>query len=78
MRFSCHVICEGRFYPAGVEIPPDVAVPGGARQYAVLDVPQPLVVLAEYNNSMLHKPLGRYVPAENMPKGTSHPSLFSS
>jgi hypothetical protein len=34
MRFTCHLLSDGRFYPAGTEIPPEVAVPGGAMQYA--------------------------------------------
>ena len=35
MRFSCHLIAGGRFYPAGVEIPESVAVPGGAMRYVI-------------------------------------------
>ena len=37
MRLSCHAIIGGRFYPAGMEIPPEVAVPGGAMGYAIRD-----------------------------------------
>jgi hypothetical protein len=39
MRLTCHLICCGKFYPAGVPIPPDVVLPGGAMQYIAHEIP---------------------------------------
>ena len=72
MRFSCHLIIGSRFYPAGVEIPPDVAVPGGAKAYVLADTvvsaKRTAVPISDTETMVSAKP----------PEATPHSYLFSS